>query len=238
VRDVSLHPIELKQFDDPTVTLGTAQCPSGAPDAQLSRMKQHGLDWADRASTTPLPCYVNRMSHDLMLVPRMKYGIECLLATPSELSKDMRKVMYRCLPYLGVNRNYKAEFCTLPHMFHGLELVDCWPIKKVAADVHVMMQHWSSPEILGCCLRNAYELLQTETGLEGNIFALRYSNFGCLATHSWMATLWQYLEHLDVHLDLSHTTFVQPVREGDCGLIQFLHSRGWHGPCLIGILTG
>lgn len=40
VRDGSLHPIELKQFDDPTVTLGTAQCPSGAPDAQLSRMKQ------------------------------------------------------------------------------------------------------------------------------------------------------------------------------------------------------
>jgi hypothetical protein len=106
------------------VTLGVPQCPAGEPDAQLTKMKQHGFDWADQASTTPLPRYVNRMSHNLMLVPRMKYGIECLLATPSKLSEEMRKVMFRCLPYLGVNRNYQAEFCTLPCLFHGLELVD------------------------------------------------------------------------------------------------------------------
>jgi hypothetical protein len=39
LRDGLLHPIELKQFDDPTVTLGELQCPAGAPDAQLSKMK-------------------------------------------------------------------------------------------------------------------------------------------------------------------------------------------------------
>jgi hypothetical protein len=72
-----------------------------------------------------------------------------------------------------------------------------------------MMQQWSSPDILGCCLRNAYELLQMETGLEDNI--LSYCDFGCLATHSWMAILWQYLDHLGVSLDLSPTTFVQPA---------------------------
>lgn len=234
MRDGSLEPIELKQFDDATVTLGVPQCPAGTPDAQLSKMKQHGFDWADKASTTPLPRYVNRMCHDHMLVPRMKYGIECLLATPSELSAEMRKVMYRCLPYLGVNRNYKTEFCTLPRLFHGLELVD-WPVEKLVADVHIMMQHWSSPDILGCCLRSAYELLQMETGLEGNIFAQSYRDFGCLATHSWMAILWQYLDHLGVTLELSSTYFVQPVREGDSGIIQLLFSNGWRGPRLVGL---
>jgi hypothetical protein len=150
VRDGLLHPIELKQFDNATVTLGVPQCPAGAHDAQLTKMKQHGLDWADRASTTPLPRYVNRMNHDLMLVPRMKCGIECLLATLLQLSEEMRKVMFRCL-YLGVNRNYKTEFCTLPRLFHDLKLVD-WPVEELAAYVHIMMQHWSSPDILGCCL--------------------------------------------------------------------------------------
>jgi hypothetical protein len=35
-----------------------------------------------------------------------------------------------------------------------------------------------------------------ETGLEGNIFALSYRDFGCLPTHSWMAIFWQYLDPL------------------------------------------
>jgi hypothetical protein len=113
MRDGSSAPIELKPTDEATKTLGVLQCPEGLPTAQLAKMKQQGLDWADRASTTPLPRVVSRMSHDHMLVPQMKYGIECLLATPTELSTEMRKVMFQCLPFLGVNRNYQREFCTL-----------------------------------------------------------------------------------------------------------------------------
>jgi hypothetical protein len=74
-----------------------------------------------------------------------------------------------------------------------------------------------------------------ETGLEGNIFELSYHEFGCLATHSWMVILWQYLEHLGVSLELSPATYVQPVREGDCGIIQYLFSKGWRGPRLVGL---
>jgi hypothetical protein len=70
------------------------------------------------------------MSHDHMLVPRMRYGIECLLATPERLSREMRKVMFHALPHLRVNRNFKKEFFTLSRQYHGLELVD-WPVEKL-----------------------------------------------------------------------------------------------------------
>jgi hypothetical protein len=197
-------------------------------------MKQQGLDWADRASTTPLPRVVSRMSHDHMLVPQMKYGIECLLATPTELSTEMRKVMFRCLPFLSVNRNYQREFCTLSRQYHGLELVD-WPVEKLCADVFFMVQNWHSNSIVGLCLRNAYELLQMETGLEGNIFSYNFSQFGCLATHSWMKILWNYLDHLQVTLEPDDSTNIPPVRQDDFSIMNFLISRNWRGGRLIGV---
>ena len=130
--DGSLHSIALKEVTDSRKTLGVLQCPAGLPDAHLAKMKKDGLDWADRASTKPIPKRLAPMSNDLQLVPRMRYGIECLLATPSELSDAMQKVMFKCLPHLGVNRNFKTEFCTLPRLYQGLELVD-WPVEKLAA---------------------------------------------------------------------------------------------------------
>jgi hypothetical protein len=38
-------------------------------------MKDDGLEWVDRAATQPIPRRISRMSHDHMLVPRMRYGI-------------------------------------------------------------------------------------------------------------------------------------------------------------------
>ena len=232
--DGSLHPITLIDVTESRKTLGVHQCPAGLPDAHLAKMKKNGLDWVDRSATNPLPRRLSRMSHDLQLVPRMKYGIECLLATPSELSEEMRKVMYRVLPHLGVNRNFKTEFCTLPRMFQGLGLVD-WPVEKLAADVFIMLQHWNSSGVLGCCLRDAYELLQMETGLEGNIFRLSFRDFGILATHSWMKILWQYLSHLDIDLHLSETSNIPPVRQGDSPIMQTLFAAGWKGARLAAV---
>ena len=224
--DGSEHPIQLLEVTEAKKTLGVLQCPAGLPDAHLQQMKKHGLDWADKAATQPLPRRLARMSHDLMLVPRMKYGIECLLASPDLLSAEMRKVMFRCLPHLGVNRNFKTEFCTLSRTYQGLELVD-WPIEKLSADILVMLQHWDSPGVLGCCLREAYQLLQMETGLEGVIFSHKFAHYGVLATHSWMKILWEYLDFLDIDFMLSPTTNIPPVREGDSSIIQVLFSLGW-----------
>ena len=61
-----------------------------------------------------------------------------------------------------------------------------------------MLQHWDLPKGLACCLCSAYELLQMETGLEGNIFLLSFDVFGELATQSWIKILWQYLHFLDI----------------------------------------
>jgi hypothetical protein len=108
-----------------------------------------------------------------------------------------------------------------------LELVD-WPIEKLAADIFVMLRFWDGDNILSHLLRDAYELLQMETGLDGNIFLHPFSKLSGLATHSWMKILWQYLSHHDVTLELLSSTHIAPVREGDAVFMELLIADGWH----------
>ena len=55
---------------------------------------------------------------------------------------------------------------------------------------------------MGVQLRHAYELVQVETGLEGNFLERDFGVLGCLATHSWMKLLWEYLFYYDVKLEV------------------------------------
>jgi hypothetical protein len=121
--DGTTAPIPLRDTSVSEETLGVFQCSEGLPQHQLQKMSEAALNFADKAATHPLPWTVSRMAHDSILVARMCYDIECLLATPTELSTEMQKIWYRCLPSLGINRNYKTEFCTLPRIYQGLELL-------------------------------------------------------------------------------------------------------------------
>jgi hypothetical protein len=61
-------------------------------------------------------------------------------------------------------------------------------------------------------LRCLFELIQLETGLEGNFLLRNYNTYECLETHSWFKTLWEYLDYYKVRLELSDL-IVPRVRE-------------------------
>ena len=95
MRDGSRKPIELKDSSETTLTLGIPQNPQGLPKDHLNKMKQAGLDWADRAATHPLPRYISRMSHDHQLVPKMRYMASSVFLPP--LHNCLRKCGKSCI---------------------------------------------------------------------------------------------------------------------------------------------
>ena len=115
--DGTTLPIKLKEPSEASKILGVRAAPDGNPVAHLAHMKKCGLDWGDKLHTTYLPGHLVWMSHSLQFYPQMSYDLECLLATPKELSKEMRKVIRHCLSPLGVNRNIKSEFTTISHKY-------------------------------------------------------------------------------------------------------------------------
>jgi hypothetical protein len=68
---------------------------------------------------------------------------------------------------------------------------------------------------MGLIVREAYERLQIETGLSGNVFLRDYKTYKCLATHFWYKVFWQYLSRFGVRLEIGDGYDVPLVRERD-----------------------
>jgi hypothetical protein len=78
-----------------------------------------------------------------------------------------------------------------------------------------LQRHWDVGEGMGLIVREAYERLQIETGLSGNVFLRDYDKYSCLATHTWYKVFWQYLSRFGVRLEIGDGYDVPLVRERD-----------------------
>jgi hypothetical protein len=101
----------------------------------------------------------------------------------------------------------------LPTQYQGLGL-PVPSIEKLAVSQHCLQKHWGNDTTYGNALWCSFELVQLETGLQGNFLLRDYDKFGCLATHSWFKILWELVSYYQVQLDLDSVT-VPLVHHGD-----------------------
>lgn len=88
-------------------------------------------------------------------------------------------------------------------------------LEKLSELLMWLQCHWDVGEGMGLIVREAYERLQIETGLSGNVFLRDYPTYECLATHTWYKVFWQYLHRYSVRLELGDGYDVPLVRERD-----------------------
>ena len=120
----------------------------------------------------------------------------------------------------------------MSHKYQGISLPN-WTAEKLAKDVNVLFRHWGLDNAIGRLLRHSYELLQMETGLQGNIFSRSFASFGCLAMHSWMKILWQYARKLKVSILFVDKESVPLMRVGDVTWTDKLATMGFKGNSLV-----
>jgi hypothetical protein len=89
----------------------------------------------------------------------------------------------------------------LPCRFQGLGLPNM-ALEKLSESLMWLQRHWDVGEGMGLIVREAYECLQIETGLSGNVFLRDYPTYECLATHTWYKVFWQYLHRYKVSLGI------------------------------------
>ena len=66
---------------------------------------------------------------------------------------------------------------------------------------------------MGNILRCGFELIQIETGLQGNFLQRNFERLGILATHSWFKVLWELLWFFHVELDFTDNVEIPQARE-------------------------
>ena len=183
--------------------------------------------WTSQTSKGHLPARYAWVSYKLKLWPGIRYGL-AIMATPLKVAKKLLSVYhFRMLSFLGVNRNIKKEWRTLPRAFGGIGLFS-FPVEQTICCLNVLVQHFGVPSVLGKKFKASLEAMQLEAGLNVNPLTCPYKKYGSLVTYCWFKILWERLWHYRFTVHLHHPEIPLP-RERDELIINLFIAAGIAG---------
>ena len=215
-RDVE---IILKDPAEASEVLGVLVSPVGDGEPMLQHMINKGYKWSRRVLNSKLNTTDAWFSFRTQAMMSVRYGLIPLMASWHSIEHTLSKWYYHCLPALGVNRTIGHEWRMLPVEYQGLGLPNL-ALEKLAESLQLLQRHWSRGTDLGKALRLGFELVQVETGLQGNFLLRNYNTYGRLATHTWFKQLWETVHHFGVEVVVSDDMIVPPIRENDKVLME------------------
>jgi hypothetical protein len=209
------------------VTLGLATSPDGDDSHHLSAsgnvkdkwksISTRASIWVNRLKNAHLPNKFSWVSYRLQLWSSVRYGLGSLSAPLASFGKLTANFAYHALPYLGVNRNIRAEWRYLHNTFGGVGL---WALstEAVICRVNLFVQHWDMSLPIGSMLRTSMEYLHLEAGCLDCPLATNFEPMGPLLTHCWLRSFWESISKYGIHLELDYPSLQLP-RENDLTII-------------------
>jgi len=212
--------IETIPPDKSCEALGSFIAADGNPNQQVEEMRQKGLAWVDRLSSSHLTPIDGILSLKIHLKPRLCWNNVTFCASPSIIEKQLSKVFFKALPHLRVNRYIRSEFRHLPYKYQGLGIFDV-NIERLGMKLFWIQRYWGSGCLEGQMLFHAYEAFSIDLGLDGNPFTYSFTKYGHLTVASWWKDLWELLCHFDIRLELDSALPFQPYRLGDKSIMRW-----------------
>jgi hypothetical protein len=80
-------------------------------------------NWLDRLKNGHLPAKFAWVLYRLQLWSSLKYGLGTLLAPIAQMGEVIKNFAFKALPFLGVNRNIRSEYCYLHTTFGRVVLL-------------------------------------------------------------------------------------------------------------------
>ena len=130
------------------------------------------------------------LSLNIQLKPQMEWGIVCMLEKLDNVDKAIHAVFHASMSCLRVNQKMRKEFRMIPEMYQGLGMFNL-NIDGLGARIFFLYRHWNMDTPMGQMLKQAFEALQMNVGLEGNIFVRDFSHLGELAEDCWFKKTWE-----------------------------------------------
>ena len=134
---------------------------------------------------------------------------------------------------LGICKNITTEWRYLPVCYRGMGLNNL-TIEARTACLNAFLQHYGTDTSIGIYLTASIENLQLEMGVAGCPFDYNYVTWNKLATDSWVKSLWEQIQKLDLPVENDYKTLKMP-REKDEYIIERLVHEGFFGAKLVSI---
>ena len=232
--DDSMVGIQQLDVNEPREMLGVWSCPAGTDDKHLEEKVLGRMQkFITRVTNGHLPSKFAWVAYQFKLWPGLRYGMATLSTSMETATNLFSKMNYTILPLLGVNRNIKTGWRTLPRAFGGIGLFS-FPIEQMICWLNMITQHFGVPSTLGRKFQASLEALQLEIGSQGNPLEESFEQRGELATMCWFRTFWERLECYDFTIYLEYQNLTLP-RRGDVMLVTLFLDKGATGRKLISL---
>jgi hypothetical protein len=206
-------------------TLGAMMLPNGNSNLAIEMMQEKAQQWINAVRNGHLHGRNVWFSLKVQIWPRIGYGLCSLTATLEELDRALPRQYYQILPLGRVvcmtlvrSRTIDTGFFRVgpPHL--GIEALISMSNK--------LLMPYGCQTATGRLMQSSYSLLLVKLGLSFNPLQESYSQFECLATHSWMKMLWEKLSRFNVKAVVTDVNRSLP-REGDQFIMQVLIGSGY-----------
>ena len=226
--DGTMVPIQQLGVYESREMLGVWSCPAGDDTKHIEeKVLKRVKVWVERTTNGHLPARFAWVSYKFKLWPGMRYGL-ATLATPLRVAQGLlRGVERSMLPFLGVNRNIKRGWRTLPRAFGGVGLLS-FPVEQMICWLNMIVQHFGVPSTLGKKFRASLEALQLEIGSRGNPLLCSYALLHDLVTPCWFKTFWERLDYFGYELYLDYPDLDLP-RQHDVTMMDIFVAAGESG---------
>jgi hypothetical protein len=220
--------IEQISCDKAMKMLGVWSNPSGNDSAHLAEnVEGRMVIWIERTKNGHLPPSLVWSLYRWNLWPGLRYGLATLGTTLDEIGSILHRQQFDVLPLLGVNRNVRKRWRTIPQTFGGVGLFDI-TTEQTLGWISMFLQHYGLDSVLARKFRASLEALQLEIGCIGCPLSTNFDLFGHLATPCWLKSFWERLSHYKFVLHIKYPTLDIP-REGDAPIMQVLAQAGYRG---------
>ena len=196
--------------------LGVHFSPAGNSLTHVEHMVQKGLDWADCLRTKPVNRNDAWLSFYLQLQPAITWGLVTVCMPPKKLDAQYQRIYAKVLPLLGVNRNIKREWRTLPEQYQGLGMPNV-PLLALSEKLTFLVGNWGlTGQAHSDALAMAYENFIIEVGLYGTPLQWSFEDYGCLSTEStWFHNVWQLISLFSIEISFHETDMISGIRENE-----------------------
>lgn len=136
-----------------------------------TRRVDKGTDWCKKVISSNLSQWDVWFCFFCQAKPSMSYRLVLIMDPQHVVEGTSQSLFFECLAPMGVNWNITRGWRMLLLWYQGLGLLNM-ALEELSESISIqwLLCHWGIEDGVGKVIQEAYERLQIETGLSGNIF--------------------------------------------------------------------
>ncbi len=184
-------------------TLGIYVTPNGSQHTQFTILCQYAIEYASCVSTSKMTSDEAFCSYMMHLHPKLIYPLACSSLMQVQCRSIQAPAMAALLPKMHLNRHTPHAVLYGERRYGGLNFPDLYTDQGFG-QLRLLIGHLKLAGDTGNLILVAVSHTQLHIGSCHPMFHLKYSSYPKWIDHTWLTSIWKYLNQLDIQLDIEH----------------------------------